>query len=358
MKSNKLFLLMAMLVLAVFAVGSVSAAENVNTDIDVPTEEIEIDDSVDVTDEQEGLESLNNNLGTTFNVDNTTDIQYIIDNNDGFTINFASQNYDNVALNIINKTNIVFNGNNAILKGDGINHVFNLQNVDNFTFTGFNINTNFISADHNVSAIYGSFVTNAIINNNTFHNGANGININKKYDNLTVEDNIIYDMNYDGISFAHPNSNSGSVNNLGVSYISRNSITNCLYGIFIGGNFRGVIEDNNISDCTWGIQSAGKKNGVISSIVANITGNTISGVQTGIEFINMTAISLNFISNNIYTNNYMYNYTVNYGGSFSNLTNTSISFYHNILGGAIKRSLINMTYQFENWFDGRIWEDQ
>ena len=50
MKSNKLFLLMAMLVLAVFAVGSVSAAENVTTDIDVQTDDIALDD-VSVEDE-------------------------------------------------------------------------------------------------------------------------------------------------------------------------------------------------------------------------------------------------------------------------------------------------------------------
>ena len=347
MKSNKLFLLMAMVVLAVFAVGSVSAAENVTTDIDAQTDDI-------VLDEVSVEEDVNQDVSNSYDVYNTTtNIQDYIDNHS--VLNFAPGLYADSSFNL--HSDLVLNGNGAVLVGTGSNHVFNLpNNVNNITITGFNINVN--DDSNNYSAVYGSFVTNAIINNNTFHSGANGININKYYNNITVEDNIIYDMSNDGISFAHPNSNSGSVDNLGVSYISRNSITDCLYGIFIGGNFKGVIEDNTISNCMWGIQSAGKKNGVISSIVANITGNTISGVQTGIEFINMTAISLNFISNNIYTNNYMYNYTVNYGGSFSNLTNTSISFYHNILGGAIKRSLINMTYQFENWFDGRIWEDQ
>ena len=44
---------MAMLVLAIFAVGSVSAEDNVTTDIDVPTEDIAIDD-VPVGDVDEG----------------------------------------------------------------------------------------------------------------------------------------------------------------------------------------------------------------------------------------------------------------------------------------------------------------
>lgn len=358
---RSVLVLMAMLVLTVFAVGMVSAEENVTADIDVPTEEIEIDDAVveDVESDEGADADVNDepvNLRGPVHVDNTmtlSQIQTTINNAaDGSTIYFDNGTYDNVALNL--RSNIVFSGYGAKLNGNGANHIFTLPNdMDNFTICGFEFNVNDNTNEY--SAIYGSFITNGRIAENTMYGGANGVNINKFYNNTIVEDNVIYNMTNDGISFAHPNANS-NINTLGNSYISRNRITNCTYGIFIGGNFRGVISDNNISSSTWGIQSAGKKNGLVSNIVANISGNRIVGVQTGIEFINMTAISLNISSNYIQTLDYFDNYTIDYL-NFSNATTDSINLIENVLSGAIKRSFLNMAALNTDWFDGEIKEN-
>ncbi|MBR4448191.1 hypothetical protein [Methanobrevibacter sp.] len=370
MFQKKYSLLIALLVLAIFAVGSVSAADNITADSDVPADDIAVDDvSADLTDEQKETTSdieadvadETENLRTTsYHVNNSMDlttIQGYIDNAaDGSTIYFDAGNYTGVTLTLT-KSNVVYSGYGANLTGTGSNHVFNLaNNLNNFTICGFNINVNDNSDEY--SAIYGSFISNGNINHNTFYNGANGININKKYDNMTVEDNIIYGMTNDGISFAQPNSNS-NINTLGNTYISRNNITNCKYGIFVGGNFKGVISDNNIvvndgrSTPTWGIQSAGKKPGAISNIVANITGNTITGVQTGIEFINMTVISLNINYNNITTVSNT-TYTIDYGTNFSVAANGEFYMYYNRLCGKIKKSLLDLCTDYYNYCDGDV----
>lgn len=357
MVNKKYTLILAMLVLAIFAVGSVSAADNVTADIDVPTEDIAVDDvSVDET-----VENDDTTGGTrdTYDVDNTytsTQINSAITNAATTThqVSFAPGTYNNVALTLASNVNLI--GNGAKLVGTGSSHVITLpNNLNNFTISGFEIDVNNNNADDKISAIYGSFITNGNINGNTMYNGTNGININKKYDNMTVEDNIIYDMNNDGISFAHPNQNS-NINTLGYTRISGNNITNCTFGIFIGGNFKGEISNNNISVCTHGIQSLGKKDGQISNIIADISGNNIVNVTTGIEFINMTAISLYIFTNVITTNDNSTDYTIAYD-NFNNSTESSIWVLSNTLDGLIKQSFINKTFIFLNYEDGTIVND-
>ena len=117
-----------------------------------------------------------------------------------------------------------------------------------------------------------------------------------------------------------------------------------------------IISNNKILNSTCGIQSVGKKDGFISDIVANISGNNISGVETGIEFINMTAVSLNIVSNTIQTTNYFYGFTIDYE-NFSNSTSNSINLLLNSLTGAIKRSFLNMVDTNTDYSDGYIWEN-
>lgn len=357
---NKLFLFMAMLVVAIVAVGSVSATEDIVTDIDAQTDDITVED-VSVEEDIENDEILvDENIVTTADYSVTisagSNSSYInskideVSTNGGGNVYFESGDYSDIAITLKSNVNLI--GNGAVFTGTGSSHVITLaNNLNGFTISGLTINVN--NAAGGYSAIYGSLISNGVIYNNTLYNGANGININKKYYNITVEDNVIYNMNNDGVSLAHPNANS-NINDPEYSIISGNNINNCAYGIFIGGNFKGAISNNRISDSTWGIQSAGKANGQISSIIATISGNTISGVQTGIEFINMTAISLNITSNTISTNNFFNNYTINYGDTFSNATNESIRVSNNSLTGSIKQSLINMACVFSNYFDGNI----
>jgi hypothetical protein len=357
---QKYFIFMAMLVLAIFAVGSVSASEDIATDIDVPTDDIAIDD-VTVGEVVENNEITDNggNRDITYDVyeyNSSTEIDNVITaaSTGSHVVNFAPGTYNDTVLHM--KDNVSLIGNGARLIGTGTSHVINLPNyLNNFTISGFIIDVNNNYQPDKISAIYGSFINNGRIANNIMFNGTNGININKNYANMTIEDNVIYNMSYDGISLAHPNSNC-NINDPTYTYISRNNITNCTFGIFSGGNFRGEISNNNIANCDCGIQFAGKKDGQISNIIADITGNTIVNVTTGIEFINMTAISLYIFTNVITTNDNSTDYTIAYD-NFNNSTESSIWVLSNTLDGKIKQSFINKTFIFLNYEDGTIEND-
>ncbi len=357
---------MTMLVLAVFAVGSVSAAEDVATDIDVPTEEIEIDDSVvdeveidDVTEDADVDDNSGNIRSSDIHVNNGMTLDQIQGNisnaADGSTIYFDSGNYADISLTL--RSNVIYSGYGATLIGTGTNHIFNLPNyMDNFTIAGFTLDVN--NATGASSAIYGSFITNGIIANNTMYDGANGININKYYDNMTVENNIIYDMNNDGISFAAPIT-FNPMNIRGYTYISGNMISECSYGIFIGGNFKGEIIDNEIDTCEYGIQFLGKPNGQMGNILAEIADNNIYDVAAGIEIINMTVIILYIDNNNITTLNNDTNYTINYKDNVTVASDGELLVEDNYLDGAIKRSFIrDIATEFANFEDGNIKENE
>ncbi|MBQ2653941.1 MAG: hypothetical protein IJF83_10315 [Methanobrevibacter sp.] len=300
---------MAMLVLVIFAVGSVSAEDNVTTDIDVPTEDIAIDD-VPVGDVDEGNDAssdANKIVNTRYNSYITTgSSSSVIDaaittvnSNGGGNVYFTQGDYYNISINMKSNVNLI--GNGARLIGTGSSHVINLpNNLNNFTISGFIIDVN--NATGKSSAIYGSFITNGVIANNTMFNGANGVNINKYYDNMTVDNNIIYNMNNDGISFANPVSNS-NIASLGKTNITNNNISSCTYGIFIGGNFKGNIANNTIHCCTYGMEFAGKpKPGAGNgTLIATLFNNTISccdyGINMfhpGVQYLNMSYV--NFVS--------------------------------------------------------------
>lgn len=352
MTNKKYILFLAMLVLAIFAVGSVSAADNVTADIDVPTEDIAVDDvSVDETVENDDTTGGTRDTYDVYETYTSTQINSAISNAATTThqVSFAPGTYNNTALTLVSNVNLI--GNGAKLVGDGVNTVINVADCDNFTITGFEIDGNYISPAHNITIIRGSSVTNGNINNNILYNAYSGINIFRSYANMTIENNIVRDMIYDGISLAHPNSNN-NINDDVYSSISGNNVTNCTYAIFIGGNFKGEISNNNITACGWGIQSVGKKEGAISNIIANITGNKMVNVNKGIEFINMTVISLIIDSNEIIANTN--GYTIDYGTNFSRASTGILNVTYNEFTGIIKRSFINKTTEFDNIDDGTI----
>ena len=364
MRNTKLTLLLAMLVLAIFAVGAVSAEDNV-TDIDVPTEDTAIDevavddDSAGETDEIEETEQTRTITYTPYYIDTSSDfdgINYNITNGifDGYEFIFDNTtDYTNFAM--VTGNNNEFTGNGATIIGSTDN-LFTVAGSNNIVITGFNMNVATGKA-----AIYGANVFNAEITHNIISGGKDGINIMKSYDNVIITDNTITGFTRDGISLV----DNRQLDDLSIkndSIISNNIITgisasNTEIGIFLGGNFKGNISNNHISYSEYAIQFLGKPTGNISKIMANILYNSIDNVAAGIYMINETAISLNITGNIIATNHYFNNFTINYGENFSNATSDSINLYHNTLSGAIKRSFINMVDQFENWFDGYIWED-
>ena len=133
---------MAMLVLAIFAVGSVSAEDNVTTDIDVPTEDIAIDD-VPVGDVDEGNDAssdANKIVNTRYNSYITAgSSSSVIDaaittvnSNGGGNVYFTQGDYYNISINMKSNVNLI--GNGARLIGTGSSHVINLpNNLNNFT---------------------------------------------------------------------------------------------------------------------------------------------------------------------------------------------------------------------------------
>lgn len=342
-------LIIAMLVLAIFAVGSVSAAENVTADIvddnvdEIVVDEVAIDDvSTDTIEESTGNDEILTAVSYTVNasMDSNTINSYIAlaNTNGGGTINFKNGTYTDMALNLKSNVHLIAESN-VILIGAGSTHVIEVANVENFTINGFKINGNDATGT-SVSAIHGSFATNGLITGNTLYNAKNGININKKYDNLTIENNNIYGITYDGISLANPQGNSIFSSLVGAT-IRNNNISSGEYGMFIGGSFKGTISGNRITGSDVGIQFLGKPNNSSGHLSASIYGNYISGVTTGIELFNPDVIYLNMYLNNIYTVDSSNNYAIAYNSYFAKASTGYMSATLNILNGKINQTLIN-----------------
>ena len=299
-----------MLVIAIFVVGSVSAAENVTTDIDVPTEEVVIDevtvadDSVDDAVElNEDLEETDNSL--IVNVNNTDDIQDKIDNAASYSvINFTSPTYENFYVTL--KDNLTLIGNGARLVGDGSHDFFTVTGCKNIMITGFIMDIN--SSTH--AAVYGSAVNNIVIKNNTIENGRDGISFFRSYDNVTIEDNIMNNFSRDAISLANPQGTANWDNLVG-AIINNNKISNAVYGIFIGGAFKGNISNNDLINGTCGMEFAGKPTETQGKLCVAIVNTTIAGFTTGINMFHPDIICLSFDNVNITVNNISTGYAIN-----------------------------------------------
>lgn len=290
MFDKKVTLIFSLLVLAVFAIGSVSASDDIATGSDVPTDDITVDDvSVDETYESEKVVEPTRST-TTYNVDNTTDIQSIISGStDSIVINFANQTYKNFALTLNNS--VTLNGNGAKLIGDGSHDLFTLTGKSNIVISGFIMDIN--STTH--AAAYGSAVTNVIIKNNTIENGRDGISFFRSYDNVTIEDNIMKNFSRDAISLANPQGTANWDNLVG-AIIRNNTISSYRsddnYGIFIGGAFKGIITQNSISGFKYGMQFLGKPTPSQGKLNATLSYNNITEVETGIDMDHPNVINL------------------------------------------------------------------
>lgn len=297
MKSK--YLVIAMIVLAIFAIGSVSASDNITTDINVPADDIEIEDiSVE---EDVGNDEI---VSSTINVNNNSDIQTEINNAASYdVINFANQTYENFHVTL--KDNLTLIGNGAILIGDGSHDLFTVTGCNNIVITGFIMDIN--SSTH--AAVYGSAVTNVVVKNNTMENGRDGISFFRSYADVTIEDNIINNISRDAISLANPQG-TAKWDTLVGAIINNNKITNAVYGIFIGGAFKGTISNNELINGTYGMEFAGKPTASQGKLIANIVNTTISGYTTGINMFHPDVISLSFDNVNIIVNDNSNEYAI------------------------------------------------
>lgn len=289
---NKRFsLILLMLVLAIFAVGSVSATDDIATDIDVSTDDVVIDEvAVDDTSVDDVVEN-DNELEETgnspiVNVSNADDIQGKINNASSYSvINFTSPTYENFHVTL--KDNLTLVGNGARLVGDGSHDLFTVTGFKNIVITGFIMDIN--STSH--AAVYGSGVKNIVVKNNTIENCRDGISFFKSYDNVKIEDNKFNNVSRDAISLANPQG-TGNWDNLVGAIINNNTITNAVYGIFIGGAFKGTISNNNLINGTYGIEFAGKPTSTQGKLNATIVNTTITGYTTGINMLHPNIIYL------------------------------------------------------------------
>lgn len=353
MIKNKV-LILAMLIVAIVAVGSVSAADDVAVDIDEPADDIAIDeiaiedDSADETDEIVETEQTT----TSYNVDeNTPSIQAVINTEEtnSHIVSFKPIQY-NLTNALTIHGNVTLYGNGATLVGSG-NNIFDIAGASNFTITGFNIITNSTKA-----AFYGANVFNAEITNNNITGGKDGINIMQTHDNITISGNTITNFTRDGISLVdHRNLSDDDWTNRGNSVISNNvitgiSIASTEVGMFFGGNFKGTISGNTITNVAEGIEFTGKKNKTNGRLYVEFTNNNISNIDIGLYMNNHNVTYFNISNSNIGLNSPNISYAIyapanyqatgfigvynsNFNGTISNRFVTSVgNNYSNVTG--------------------------
>lgn len=326
MFNKKVTLMLALLVLAVFAIGSVSASDYIATDSDVSVDDIVVDEVS--TDDVVENNQITYNVDSSMTNDEINDAVSRTPENTRATVNYAFGTYYNVSIAL--QSNTIYEGNGATLVGDGTHDIFSGNNVNNFTIRNFIIDVN--GARH---GIYGHHIYNSTITNNTIVNCEDAINIYQIHENLTITDNTIYNFTGDGISLVnfqdYSTEDDGLVNFVG-SIVSRNKISGGAYGMFFGGNFKGEISDNNISGSNVGIEFKGKKSGHNGQLNATISGNNITGASTGINMFNPGVKYLNFTHNNVYVADSTYDYAIDINENFTATANAIHVTYCNFTG--------------------------
>ena len=326
MIKNKV-LILAMLIVAIVAVGSVSATDDVAIDIDEPADDIAIeeiaieDDSADETDEIVETEQTRTITYTPYYIDTTSDfdgINYNITNGifDGYEFIFDNSN-DYTNFSMVTGNNNKFTGNGATIIGSTDN-LFTVAGSNNIVITGFNMNVATGKA-----AIYGANVFNAEITNNNITGGKDGINIMQTHDNITISGNTITGVTRDAISLVdHRTLSDTEWAERGCSVISNNVIIGAAsygteYGMFFGGNFKGNITGNVITGVATGIEFAGKKAVTNGKLCVKFNNNNITGVKNGVNMYHLNVICFNVTNCNILLS-YPYAISSNYGAINTN----------------------------------------
>lgn len=348
MRNRKLTLLLAMLVLAIFAVGAVSAEDNV-TDIDVPTEDAAIDEVVvddDSAGETDEIETRSPITYHQYYINTSSDFDDINENirngtytNYEFIFNSTGGSYNNFAM--VTGNNNKFTGNGATIIGSTDN-LFTVAGSNNIVITGFNMNVATGKA-----AIYGANVFNAEITNNNISGGKDGINIMQTYDNVTIDNNRITGVTRDAISLVdHRTLGGTNCSFKGVTIISNNVITGIAnygteYGMFFGGNFKGNITGNVITGTVTGIEFAGKKLASNGKLCANLHNNNITDIGYGINMYHPNVIYLNITNCNIGINSENIDAAIATNGNF-NCTGY-IGVFNSNFSGSISADFVNAT---------------
>ena len=302
---NKKILIATLVLFLVISIGSVSANEDI-ADNPVLQDTTDNDDVVsDTTTSDTTTKSFENNKKPVSTESQTIDIDINMDNDaiqsklnaltDDSVVNFAEGEYTGIKLMVTNQTpntrlkNIIFNGNGAILRGtlttnqntnyyDGI---FEIQNVDGFTLTGFNFIAEGVTQAtmKTPSCVIIYNTTNGEIRNNTFSGGRFGLYVGSKFDgpnkNTLIINNTVTGVTDMGIiSFGSPNSkiiNNTIINpaNHGIDVrhgsgpdclVQGNTIIGAKEGIYLMHSGGHTAVDNILNNCEIGITCYGSSN--------------------------------------------------------------------------------------------------
>lgn len=351
MTIKRITLILTMLVLAVFAIGAVSATDDIATDIEEPTDDIAIDDiavdddSVDETVEIQETAQTRTVTYTPMPITTNSDLDNIsaelaLGHYNGYQFNFENGTYTNFSMFTGNNTKFVGNGATIIGSSDNL---FKIANSHNVIITGFNM-----QVATGKAAVYGANVNNTEIINNNITGGKDGINIMQTHDNITITGNRITNVTRDAISLVdHQTLSDDQWAERGYSTISNNIITgNCEFGMFFGGNFKGTIEDNVINGSVCGIEFAGKKAVTNGRLEVDIISNEMSNVQTGIDMYHPGVEYLYMGLNDIETLDNDTCFAIKINSNFAKVTDGEIWAYNNYLHGKINQTFINACNAF------------
>jgi parallel beta-helix repeat protein len=283
---------------------------------------------------------------------------------DNVTYTFSGDIYDRI---IIEKSNIIVDGNGYTLQGDGSGNGFYLEGISNVTIRSTNIK-GFVDG---ISLWQSSY--NTVLGNNITDNVYNGIWLWGPLSNNSIIKNTIANNQKSGI-YIFQSSDSNTVlensitsNDRGVfvqsSYfntVSENNVTSNKNGIWITiSSSNNTVYDNNVADSSWngvwigagstpaffnvicGNRITNNTRGILADDGNNtVFGNTIKGNTVGID---IEQCSFNIFKENSIESNSQ--------GIVLDLDATSNQFYHN--------KIINNTDQVYDLWErfANVWDD-
>ena len=199
---------------------------------------------------------------------------------------------------VVERSNIIIDGNGYTLQGGGSGYGFNLTTINNVTIKNTNIKGFYygVCLDHSSNnIIFGNNITNnwygvclgdssnynRISENNITNNGWCGIDLYYSSNN-SIYGNNITENNWTGIWLEYSSNNTIRENSItnndwGIdlyyssnSNVVGNSITNNNEGIWVGGSTNNSIVGNSITNNSIGVD-------ICESVYSSILGNTFTG---------------------------------------------------------------------------------
>jgi parallel beta-helix repeat protein len=221
-----------------------------------------------------------------------------ITSGDSVTYTFVGNVHDNV---VIERSNVMIDGNEYTLQGSGNGYGFSLSSVSNVTIKGTNIKS--FEVGVLLGDLYGGYAStnNTITLNNITSNDWGVLFANSSENSLSG--NYIANSTGYGIAFGEYSRN---------NIVSRNTITNNDYGVSFGG-FNNTILENNITNSYIGVAGYRSDN---NTILRNNIANNGEGIELDESSHNRlfdnnitnhsgVGVSLVFSPSNVFRNNSM-----------------------------------------------------